>query len=98
MITIIVVLALLSPPPPLTATWESPGVAGLSWHGAGCLYHQQALCRCHEESGVLLLGGVGPLDGAYRVHPHDIFRLVRMDGSVEVAQIGTVVYFPVFRA
>jgi hypothetical protein len=36
MIRAILLLVLLAPPtPPLTATWERPGIARVSWSGAG---------------------------------------------------------------
>lgn len=84
-------------PPPLTAAWESSDVARLSWSGAGCLWIDQALYRCYDGSGALLLGRTGPLDGVYRPTAFDVFRLVRADGSMERAVLGSVLYFPVFR-
>lgn len=98
MITILIVLALLTPPtPPLRAVWERPGIARISWQGAGCLWKDSAFYKCYDAGGVLLLGARGPLDYAYRAHPHDVFRFVRPDGSVEQAEIRSVLYFPVFR-
>lgn len=97
MITIIILLTLLTQPaPPLRATWERPGVARVV-HSAGCLYRNQTFIRCYERGGVLLLGSVGPLDGAYRGQVGDLFRLVKPDGSIEQARIKSVLYFPVMR-
>lgn len=96
MITIIIVLALLNPPP-LRAVWERPGVARVSFSSAGCLFHQQTLYRCYDGGQTLLLGATGPIDGVDRVRANDIFRLVRPDGAVEVARLGSVLYFPVWR-
>lgn len=95
MITIIVVLALLTQP--LTAAWERPGVARVSWSGAGCLFHNETLYRCYDAGQTLLLGDRGPIDYAYRPAPGDTLRLVRPGGAVEVARLGSVWYFPVWR-
>jgi hypothetical protein len=94
MITIIILLALLSPP--LTATWDGPGVARIE-HGVGCLWKGNTFIACYEEEGVLALGDKGPLDHAYHVHSGDIFTLVKPDGTIEQATIKGVLYFPVFR-
>lgn len=97
MITILLLLALLAPPtPPLTARWESPGVARVSWSGAGCLWIDQALYRCYDDSGVLRLGGP-QTDYAYRPRVESVFRLVRQDGSIERAVLGSLLYFPMFK-
>lgn len=89
-------LALLNPPP-LRAVWERTGVARVSFSSAGCLFHQQTLYRCYDAGQTLLLGETGPIDGRHRVRAGDIFRLVRPGGAVEVARLGSVLYFPVFR-
>jgi lysophospholipase L1-like esterase len=81
---------------PLRAVWERPGVARVSWGGAGCLFHQQTLYRCYDGSRTLLLGSQGPIDAADRVRAGDVFRLARPDGAIEVARLG-VVYLPVWR-
>lgn len=95
---ILIALALLTPPtPPLTAVWERPGIARVSWHGAGCLWKEDTLYKCYDTSGVLRLGATGPLDGRHRPAANDVFRLVRAGGAVEVARLRSVLYFPAFR-
>lgn len=95
MITILIALALLAPP--LRAVWERPGVARVSFSGAGCLWKGNTFIRCYEGSGVLLMGGVGPLDHAYRPMPNDIFRYVRGDGREERATLAWRVYVAAWR-
>lgn len=96
MITILIALALLNPQP-LTATWERPGIARLSWSGAGCLWKGDTFIRCYDAGGVLRLGARGPLDGAYRPRVGDVFTLVRSDGTEERATLAWRVYVPVWR-
>jgi hypothetical protein len=93
-ITIIVVLTLLTQP--LTATWERPGVARVSWHGAGCLFHNRTLYRCYDGGRTLLIGGA-QTDGAYRPRVGSIYTLQRPDGTIEQAQLRGVVYVAVWR-
>lgn len=95
MITILIVLSLLTQP--LTAVWERPNIARVTWSGPGCLWKGQTFIQCYESSGTLLLGASGPLDHAYRPTAFDVFRLVRSDGTVEQTQIKSVVYLAVWR-
>lgn len=92
---LLVFLALASPP--LQAVWERPGIARVSWSGAGCLWKGDTFIQCYQGGGVLRLGDKGPLDGRMRVYPHDIFTLQRPDGSIEQATIKSLLYFPVMR-
>lgn len=96
MITILIILALLNPPP-LRAVWERPGVARIAWSGAGCLWKDATFIQCYDVSGVLRLGDKGPLDGAYRPAAGDVFRFVRPDGREERSPLRGIVYFPVWR-
>jgi len=97
--TLFLLLTLLQPTPPplpLRATWERSGVARVV-HGPGCLFRNDTLYRCYQESGVLRLGAHGPLDAAYRPAAGDVYTLVGADGSVERAPLRGVVYLPVIR-
>lgn len=95
MITILIVLTLLTQP--LSATWERPGVARVSWEGAGCLWKDNTFIRCYDAGGVLRMGSEGPLDHAYRPAVGSMFRLVRPDGTQERATLAWRVLLPVWR-
>lgn len=111
MLTILLALLLQSaPPPPLTAQWQRPHVARLSWtQPAGvrntCIFRgvvetQSILIGCWADlpAGAtgLSLGGKGPMDGNLKPQPRDIF-ILDQDGAVSTAQLRGVVYLPVFR-
>ena len=87
----------IAPAASLSARWDGPGRATLTWSGPGCVYRNQTLLACYprEVGYVLELGGAGPIDAAYRPGAGDVYRLVRFDGTVELAPLRSVTYLAV---
>lgn len=101
MIEIVATLLLLlqiAPPPPLTARWDGPGRATITWQGAGCLYRNQVLIACYPRDASYVLELGGPFtDGAFRPTSGDVYRLWGFDGALlGQAEIRSVVYLAAF--
>lgn len=96
MITILIILALLNPPP-LRATWEGVGVARVSWQGAGCLFHNGRLYRCYDGGRTILIGARGPIDAVDRPNVGSVYTFQHAGGQIERAPLVGRVYFPVWR-
>lgn len=108
---IIVVFFLLSLlEPPFRATWQSPGVARLSWTQPAsttraCLTRipasgQAVALDCYDSVPpgpvVLLLGATGPVDGMARPQAGDSYAL-EVGGASERARLAGVVYLGAIR-
>lgn len=79
-----IVLALLS------ALWQGPGRAVVTWEGSGCLYRNQTLIVCvprEQASYTLELGGAGPLDAKFQPQAGDVYTLIRPDGGHETTRL-----------
>ena len=83
----------------LTALWDGPGRAVITWRqpdGLHCLYRQPAigarvLVRCFAEPGgygVTLEAG----DAAYKPQAGDVYILRRPDGTKEETRLSSRVY------
>lgn len=92
--SLLILLALLQPP--LTARWDGPSRAVISWSGAGCLYRNQTFLACYprQASYRIELGGART-DAAYRPEAGDVYALVRPDGAIERAALRSVTYLAV---
>lgn len=87
----------LAPAPILTARWDGPGRAVLTWSGPGCVYRNSTLIGCYprDASYTLELGGAST-DGAFRPAGGDVYLLWGFDGAlIEQAELRSVVLLPV---
>lgn len=92
-------LALLQPPDPgLTARWDSPTSAVVSWQQGqrGCLWRNSTFIGCYDGAGAVRVtfGQRGPMDAAYRPAAGDVFTVV-VDGAAYSAPLRSVVRLPV---
>lgn len=90
-----------APDPRLTARWDRPGAATVSWaqQARGCLYRNQTFVGCYDGAGRVLVtfGHVGPLSGDLRPTAGDVWVAV-VDGVTHRAPLRSVQLLPVFRA
>lgn len=107
MIAIILLFLLLQPAPNLTAQWDGPGRATVSWYQSsrGCLSVQhvtgeRAFIGCYEkwpQTVVIELGHVGPLDGTVRPQAGDLYLLSTQGQTYTTLLHGRPVYLPAWR-
>jgi len=93
----------------LTALWQSPGVARITWtvpQGLrwACLYRQPTgesavLIACATKPGAytLELGSVAPVGGRMRPAAGDVYAVRFSDETIARAQLRSVSYMPVWR-